>query len=67
LAPVFKRHNLRQFQKELVRETVLPFTWKDPKPRSGHFSNVFHAKLHVAHQDQYDWVRNRGSRTSFLI
>ncbi|KAI3326456.1 HET-domain-containing protein [Xylariaceae sp. AK1471] len=54
LAPVFKKHDLQQFERELSEETILPFTWKDPKPRSGHFSNVFHAKLHVAHQDECD-------------
>ncbi|KAI0414895.1 heterokaryon incompatibility protein-domain-containing protein [Xylaria grammica] len=53
-APVFKKHNLLQFEKELPKETILPFTWKDPKPRIGHFSNVFHAKLHIAHQDECD-------------
>ncbi|TGJ87785.1 hypothetical protein E0Z10_g905 [Xylaria hypoxylon] len=53
-APVFKKHNHRRFKKELSKETILPFTWKDPNPRSGHFSNVFHAKLHVAHQDECD-------------
>ncbi|KAF2964618.1 hypothetical protein GQX73_g8957 [Xylaria multiplex] len=53
-APVFKKHNLQQFKREFSNETILPFTWKDPKPLSGHFSDVFHAKLHVAHQDEYD-------------
>ncbi|KAI0539607.1 HET-domain-containing protein [Xylaria digitata] len=54
LAPVFKKHNIEQFKKELPRETILPFTWKALEPRSGHFSNVFHTKLHVAHQDSCD-------------
>ncbi|KAI1421302.1 heterokaryon incompatibility protein-domain-containing protein [Xylaria sp. FL1777] len=53
-APVFKKHNPQEFKNGLLKETVLPFTWKDPKPRSGHFSNVFHAKLHVSHQVGYD-------------
>ncbi|KAI0906731.1 heterokaryon incompatibility protein-domain-containing protein [Ustulina deusta] len=53
-APVFKKHNLQQFQTKLPGETVLPFIWQDPKPQSGHFSNVFHTKLHVAHQDGCD-------------
>lgn len=65
LAPVFKKNNLQQFQKGLPRDTILPFTWKDPKPRSGHFSNVFHAKLHGAHQDEYDLVCNGGIRNQF--
>ncbi|KAI1114936.1 HET-domain-containing protein [Nemania sp. NC0429] len=53
MAPVFKKHNLQMFHKDLGRETILPFIWKDSEPRSGHFSNVFHAKLHGAHQEEY--------------
>ncbi|KAI1270913.1 heterokaryon incompatibility protein-domain-containing protein [Xylaria sp. FL0933] len=52
-APVFKKHYLQGLKNELSRDTVLPFIWLNPEPRSGHFSKVFHAKLHVAHQDRY--------------
>ncbi|KAI0432395.1 heterokaryon incompatibility protein-domain-containing protein [Xylaria sp. FL1042] len=53
-APVFKKHYLQGFRNKLPNDTVLPFIWINPKPLSGHFSKVFHAKLHVAHQDRYD-------------
>ncbi|KAI0401501.1 HET-domain-containing protein [Xylaria palmicola] len=53
LAPVLKMHDIQVLQNELLKETILPFTWHDRKPRRGHFSNVFHAKLHVAHQTEY--------------
>lgn len=59
-APVFRKHNLQQFKKGLPRETILPFIFKGPNPRSGHFSTVFHMKVHAAHQDGHDLVRNRG-------
>ncbi|KAI3324604.1 HET-domain-containing protein [Xylariaceae sp. AK1471] len=53
-APVFKKSNFRQFNTELPEKTILPFTWKSTKPHSGHFSNVFEAKLHADHQDEFD-------------
>ncbi|KAK5631516.1 hypothetical protein RRF57_007230 [Xylaria bambusicola] len=53
-APVFKKHNLQQFKKGLPKETALPFIFKDPNPRSGHFSTVFHTIVHPAHQDGHD-------------
>ncbi|KAI1298562.1 heterokaryon incompatibility protein-domain-containing protein [Xylaria venustula] len=54
IAPVFKKSNFKILKSNLPNQTVLPFIWKDPRPFIGHFSNVFHAKLHVAHQDGYE-------------
>ncbi|KAI0505813.1 heterokaryon incompatibility protein-domain-containing protein [Xylaria bambusicola] len=53
-APVFKKHNLQQFKKGLPKETALPFIFRDPNPRNGHFSTVFHTIVHPAHQDGHD-------------
>ncbi|KAI0107834.1 heterokaryon incompatibility protein-domain-containing protein [Nemania sp. FL0031] len=53
-APVFKRNTIQQFENELPEETILPFVGKDDRQHSGHFSDVFHVKLHAAHQEEHN-------------
>ncbi|KAI0474846.1 heterokaryon incompatibility protein-domain-containing protein [Xylaria cf. heliscus] len=52
IAPLFEKDNLQQFKNGLPEWTILPFIEKDPISHSSHFSNVFHAKLHSAHQQE---------------
>ncbi|KAI0976973.1 heterokaryon incompatibility protein-domain-containing protein [Xylaria arbuscula] len=67
IAPVFKKHNFQSLKIDLPNETVLPFIWKDSKPFIGHFSDVFHTKLHVAHQDGYEMNDTDGLHVALKI
>ncbi|KAI0440127.1 heterokaryon incompatibility protein-domain-containing protein [Xylaria telfairii] len=51
--PLFEKGNLQQFKNGLPEGTILPIIEKDPVPQYSHFSNVFRAKLHAAHQQEY--------------
>ncbi|KAI1261435.1 HET-domain-containing protein [Xylariaceae sp. FL1019] len=52
IAPVFRKEDVGRSQNELPYDTILPFTWIDPKIQSGHFSEVYHARLHAEHQNE---------------
>jgi len=54
-APVFIS---TKFQYELHERCLLPFVWRSPEERQGHFSTVWEAKIHPDHcQDESGQVR----------
>jgi hypothetical protein len=60
LAPVFSPD---EYSYNLPSECILPFTWKDPKPKEGAFSAVYRVKIHAAHQKHPD-LKDASDHTS---
>ncbi|KAI1170907.1 heterokaryon incompatibility protein-domain-containing protein [Nemania sp. FL0916] len=52
--PILEIGNLHQFNTELPNGTIMPFIWRDDKPRSGHFSTVSEVLLHAECQKNSD-------------
>jgi len=55
-APVFSTSNCSKYTKELPENTVLPVTWRNPTPRSGHFSDVYEAEIHADHLVGFGYI-----------
>jgi len=60
LAPVFSPD---KYSYNLPSECILPFIWKDPKPKEGAFSAVYRVKIHAAHQKHPD-LKDASDHTS---